>query len=132
MPTDYIVRLKCPYGDRDQFLMLENRKENLNQILEMAWDFECPTHGVQREIPVEGSQKSLWSRLQSRYAFLFRAAHNLDVLPSFPEHCNFDQDYYWGNYARMEFLATRPAPGTQTFKPVRPEKLWFQRPTGIA
>ena len=66
MATDYIVRLKCPYGDRDQLLMLENREENLKQILEMQWDFECPIHGVQREIPVEGSQKSLWSKLQSQ------------------------------------------------------------------
>jgi hypothetical protein len=46
--------------------MLENREENLNQILAMPWDFECPIHGVQREIPVEGSQKSLWSRVQSQ------------------------------------------------------------------
>src|ERR1700740_3398995 len=66
MATDYIVRLKCPYGDRDQLLMLENRDENLNQILEMPWDFECPIHGVQREIPVEGSKKTLWPRLQSQ------------------------------------------------------------------
>lgn len=66
MANDYIVRLKCPYGDRDQLLMLENRQESLNQILEMQWDFECPIHGVQREIPVEGSQKSLWSSAQSQ------------------------------------------------------------------
>lgn len=66
MATDYIVRLKCPYGDRDHLLMLENREENLNQILETPWDFECPTHGVQREIPIEGSQKSLWPSLQSQ------------------------------------------------------------------
>jgi hypothetical protein len=65
MATEYTVRLKCPYGDRDQFLMLENREENLNQILETPWDFECPTHGVQREIPIR-SQKSLWSRLRSQ------------------------------------------------------------------
>ena len=66
MATDYIVRLKCPYGDRDQLLMLEHREESLNQILETPWDFECPVHGVQREIPLEGSQKSLWSSSQSR------------------------------------------------------------------
>jgi len=66
MPTDYIVRLKCPYGDIDQLLTLENREESLNQILEMQWDFECPIHGVQREIPVEGSQKSSWSRVQTQ------------------------------------------------------------------
>jgi hypothetical protein len=62
MATDYIVRLKCPYGDRDELLMLENREENLKQILETSWDFECPVHGVQREMPLEGNQKSLWRR----------------------------------------------------------------------
>ena len=65
MATDYIVRLKCPYGDRDQLLLLENRAESLTQILESSWDFECPVHGVQREIPLEGNQKSLWSRSRS-------------------------------------------------------------------
>src|SRR6266699_1724195 len=66
MPTDYIVRLKCPYGDQDQLLMLENREEGLKQILETRWNFECPVHGVQREIPLEGSQKSLWSSSRSQ------------------------------------------------------------------
>lgn len=65
MATDYIVRLKCPYGDRDQLVLLENRQESLAQILETSWDFECPIHGVQREIPLEGNQKSLWSRSRS-------------------------------------------------------------------
>jgi hypothetical protein len=66
MPTDYIVRLKCPHGDPDQLLMLENREESLKQILETPWNFECPVHGVQREIPLEGSQKSLWSSSRSQ------------------------------------------------------------------
>jgi hypothetical protein len=66
MAANYIVRLKCPYGDRDQLLMLENREESLKQILEMPWDFECPVHGVQREIPLEGSQKSLPSSSRSQ------------------------------------------------------------------
>lgn len=65
MATDYIVRLKCPYGDRDELLMLENRGESLKQILETPWDFECPVHGVQREIPLEGREKR--SRVSSRY-----------------------------------------------------------------
>jgi hypothetical protein len=66
MATDYIVRLRCPYGDRDQLLMLENREESLKKVLEMPWDFKCPVHGIQREIPLEGSQKSLWSSLRSQ------------------------------------------------------------------
>ena len=37
--------------------MLPDRQETLKQILETPWDFECPIHGVQREIPVEGSEK---------------------------------------------------------------------------
>ena len=59
--TDYIVRLKCPYGDRDQLLILENRHETLKQILETAWDFECPVHGVQRELPLAGNERALWA-----------------------------------------------------------------------
>ncbi len=66
MHTDYIVRLKCPYGDRDQLLMLENREEDLKQILETHWNFECPVHGVQREIPLEGSQRSSWPSSRSQ------------------------------------------------------------------
>jgi hypothetical protein len=66
MTTDYIVRLKCPHGDRNQLLMLENREESLKQILETPWDFKCPVHGVQREIPSEGRQKSLWTSLRSQ------------------------------------------------------------------
>ena len=66
MATDYIVRLKCPYGDRDKLLMLENRGESLKQILETPWDFECPVHGVQREIPLEGREKSSWAGSRSR------------------------------------------------------------------
>lgn len=65
MATDYIIRLKCPYGDRDQLLVLENRSETLKQILETAWDFECPIHGVQREHPLEGNEKILWSAAKS-------------------------------------------------------------------
>src|SRR5258708_39081172 len=66
MHTDYIVRLKCPYGDRDQLLMLENREEGLKQILETHWHFECPVRGVQREIPLEGSQRSSWPSSRSQ------------------------------------------------------------------
>src|ERR1700687_3707135 len=66
MATDYIVRLKCPHGDRNQLLMLENREESLKQILETPWDFKCPVHGGQREIPLEGRQKSLWTSLRSK------------------------------------------------------------------
>jgi hypothetical protein len=65
MGSDYIVRLKCPYGDEDRFLTLENRRESLNQILETPWNFECSIHGVQTERPLEGNYKHLWSGSQS-------------------------------------------------------------------
>jgi hypothetical protein len=60
MANDFVVRLECPYGDRDQVVTLEGRKETLPQILDTPWDFECPVHGLQKEIPVEGSEKQLW------------------------------------------------------------------------
>ena len=59
MAKHYAVRLKCPYGDEDKWLILQNREEALGQILSMSWDFECPVHGVQREIPLEASEKGL-------------------------------------------------------------------------
>ena len=61
MPTDYIVRLKCPFGDHDELLTLQNRKEDLREILKTAWGFRCPAHGRQIEIPLEGNQKTLWT-----------------------------------------------------------------------
>ncbi|MBI2817683.1 MAG: hypothetical protein HYX72_12160 [Acidobacteria bacterium] len=49
---DYNVRLICPHGDGDQWVLLQNRAEALTEVLETAWDFECPAHGVQREFPL--------------------------------------------------------------------------------
>jgi hypothetical protein len=51
MATDYIVRLKCPYGDTAKLLMLENRRESLKQILETQWDFECPRTACKVKYP---------------------------------------------------------------------------------
>ncbi len=53
---DYAVRLKCPYGDEDRWVNLRNREETLEQVLRTPWDFECPVHGVQREIPLDASE----------------------------------------------------------------------------
>lgn len=58
MPKNYAVRLRCPYGDHDAWVMLEKRNETLEQVSRASWDFECPTHGVQREIPLEASEKT--------------------------------------------------------------------------
>jgi len=49
---NYAVTLKCPRGDSDDLLILRNREETLEQILNATWHFECPVHGAQREIPV--------------------------------------------------------------------------------
>ncbi len=57
MSKDFIIRLRCPYGDDDRTLLLQDRQEPLSQILETSWDFECPVHGVQREIPLSGTEK---------------------------------------------------------------------------
>jgi hypothetical protein len=57
MSKNYSVRLRCPYGDHDGWVPLENRNETLEQILRASWDFECPIHGVQREIPLEASER---------------------------------------------------------------------------
>ena len=52
MAKDYAVTFKCPHGDADELLILRNREETLEQILNATWHFECPVHGVQKEIPV--------------------------------------------------------------------------------
>lgn len=57
MAKDFIIRLRCPYGDDDRTLILQDRQESLSQILDTSWDFECPVHGVQREIPLSGTEK---------------------------------------------------------------------------
>lgn len=53
---DYSVRLKCPYGDEDRWVILRNREETLEQVLRTPWDFDCSVHGVQREIPLEAGE----------------------------------------------------------------------------
>ncbi len=57
MSKDFLIRLRCPYGDEDRNILLQDREESLNQILETSWDFECPVHGVQKEIPISGNER---------------------------------------------------------------------------
>lgn len=57
MGRDYELRLRCPQGDRDTWVTLEDREETLEQVLHMFWDFECAVHGVQREVPMEAHEK---------------------------------------------------------------------------
>jgi hypothetical protein len=54
---DYAVRLQCPYRDEDRWVVLQNRTETLEEVLRTPWDFECSLHGVQREIPLDASEK---------------------------------------------------------------------------
>lgn len=57
MGRDYELRLRCPQGDRDVWVTLENHEESLEQVLHSFWDFECAIHGVQREVPMEAHVK---------------------------------------------------------------------------
>ncbi|MBI2819224.1 MAG: hypothetical protein HYX73_04525 [Acidobacteria bacterium] len=61
----YAIRLKCPHhaglrgelgGDDDQWLILQDCHESLQQVLETSWDFTCPIHDAQREYPLEAKQ----------------------------------------------------------------------------
>jgi hypothetical protein len=54
---NYLVRLRCPYGDDESWVVLENRSEALEEILKTPWDFECQIHGAQREFPIEGREQ---------------------------------------------------------------------------
>ena len=53
---NYAVRLKCPHGGEDQWVILQNREEPLEQILATPWHFQCPFHGLQRELPMEARE----------------------------------------------------------------------------
>jgi hypothetical protein len=53
---NFAVRLKCPHGDADELLILRDREESLEQIQTSPWHFECPVHGVQREVPVAAKE----------------------------------------------------------------------------
>lgn len=59
MSKDFLVRLRCPYGDDDRTVLLHDREESLAQVLDMPWDFECPVHGAQREIPLSGAEQGV-------------------------------------------------------------------------
>ena len=57
MSKNYAVRLRCPYGDDESWVILDNRDESLDQILATPWDFECELHGAQREFPIAATEK---------------------------------------------------------------------------
>jgi hypothetical protein len=58
---DYAVRMKCPHGGEDQWVLLRAREESPQQIQGTLWDFPCPIHGMQRELPMEVRETLDWS-----------------------------------------------------------------------
>jgi hypothetical protein len=54
---NYAVRLRCPYGDDESWVILDSRSESIEQILQTPWDFACELHGAQREFPIEATEK---------------------------------------------------------------------------
>jgi hypothetical protein len=59
--------------------------------------------------------------------FVARATPNLNVIPNIPwadsrtkDGSGNTDDKDWGNYARMQFMATHPSTRTPTLKPRRP------------
>ncbi len=57
---DYAVHMKCPHGGEDQWVLLRGRGESPEQIQSTAWDFPCPIHGLQREVPIEVRESQQW------------------------------------------------------------------------
>ena len=53
----YHLHIRCPYGDYEDWIALSGRSGPLEQVLAAPFTFECPTHGVQSEFPLEVSEK---------------------------------------------------------------------------
>jgi hypothetical protein len=53
----FFLRVRCPYGDFEDWATLRGRIEPLEQLLAAPFTFECPIHGVQSEFPLEGSER---------------------------------------------------------------------------
>lgn len=68
MANSFRVRLKCPYGDHEVWMVLQDRKETLIQILATPWDFKCQVHGVQRALPLEAREQRGPSRRMTTQA----------------------------------------------------------------
>ena len=58
--NDYAVQMKCPHGGEEQWVLLRNREESSKQILNTPWDFPCPIHGLQRELPLQVREVQEW------------------------------------------------------------------------
>ena len=51
------LHVRCPYGDFEDWVAVSGHIDPLEQILATPFTFECPTHGVQSELPLEGSER---------------------------------------------------------------------------
>jgi hypothetical protein len=76
---NYAVRLRCPYGDDESWIILDNRSESLEQILQTQWGFACELHGAQREFPLEATEKD------AKDAALGNQTRPKPLTPSVPE-----------------------------------------------
>ena len=65
---DYAARMKCPHGGEDQWVLLRGREESLRQIQSTAWDFPCPLHGLQRELPLEVRETLDWNPSEAEHS----------------------------------------------------------------
>ena len=52
----YYLHVRCPYSDFEDWVTLTGQLDPIEQILAAPFAFECPTHGVQSEFPLEGSE----------------------------------------------------------------------------
>jgi hypothetical protein len=53
----FYLHVRCPCGDFEDWIILREPVESLEQLLAAPFTFECPVHGVQSEFPLEGSEK---------------------------------------------------------------------------
>jgi hypothetical protein len=52
----YYLHVRCPYSDYEDWVAVTGQLDPIEQILAAPFAFECPTHGVQSEFPLEGSE----------------------------------------------------------------------------
>ena len=67
----YSLRIRCPYGDNDDWITLHARSETLEQLSSQPCTFECPTHGAQQAFPLEGMEKQPSSPASQKSSPLF-------------------------------------------------------------
>src|SRR5215471_2908585 len=53
----YFLHVRCPYGDYEDWVAVHGGVEPMERLLAAPFAFECPTHGVQSEFPLEGTEK---------------------------------------------------------------------------